>query len=352
MHKYPGARPRPAARWRQQLARSARRHCGASQPIGSDLPSKPRRGNPVLEQIVSALRQINIWPSPAANGNSAYNPPNARAPSNSRRLPAGWRFDGCPRLAHEPWHAPCRPIFNRGFCISLPGAGATPPAIISSRRRCCSRSLRIRHPGYQRSRVLLRRRSRKFRLFALRSAEAAGIAQVPDVVQPDSGDRVSLSPNPGPNHAVSCHSGLGGSERRASLHRQKNAAPPRERRVMLFPISSVAAGRAAHLHRGVIRIARRDHLDALARGVLRRDPLVLDARRRNHHGLRHHHGAVLRRRAVRDHGARRHHHGLVDGAVLRRHVLLLIAGLARRRCVAIVAAGGGRTRHGNRRNDR
>jgi hypothetical protein len=112
--------------------------------------------------------------------------------------------------------------------------------------------------------------------------------------------------------------------------------------------SSVPAGRASHLHRGVIGIARRDHLDALARGVLRGDALVLDARRRDHHGLRHHHGAVLRGRAVRDDGARGDHHGLVDGAVLRLHVLLLIAGLARRRCVAIVAAGGGCARHGNR----
>lgn len=111
---------------------------------------------------------------------------------------------------------------------------------------------------------------------------------------------------------------------------------------------SVPAGRASHLHRGVIGIPWRDHLDALARGVLRGDALVLDARRRNHHGLRDHHGAVLRGRAMRDDGARGDHHGLVDGAVLRRDVLLLIAGLARRRCVAIVTAGGGCARHGNR----
>ena len=112
--------------------------------------------------------------------------------------------------------------------------------------------------------------------------------------------------------------------------------------------SVAAAGRAARLHRGVIGIAGLDHLDALARGVLRRDALVLDARRRHHHGLRHHHGAVLRRRAVRDGRAGRHHHGLVDGAVLRRDVLLLVAGLARRRRVAIVAAGGRRARHRDR----
>lgn len=111
---------------------------------------------------------------------------------------------------------------------------------------------------------------------------------------------------------------------------------------------SVAAGRAARRHRRVIGIARRDHLDALARGVLRRNALVLDTRRRHHHGLRYHHGAILRRRAMRDGRTWRHHHGLVDGAVLRRDVLLLIAGRARlRRRIAIVAAGGGRGRHGN-----
>lgn len=116
----------------------------------------------------------------------------------------------------------------------------------------------------------------------------------------------------------------------------------------LTAFSSVAAGRTAHLHRGVIGIAGRDHLDALAGGVLRGDALVLDAGRRHHHGLRHHHGAVLRRRPMCDDGAWRDHHGLIDGAVLRLHVLLLIAGRARGRRVAIVAAGGGCARHGNR----
>ena len=106
---------------------------------------------------------------------------------------------------------------------------------------------------------------------------------------------------------------------------------------------------ASRLHRCVIGITRRDHLGALARGVLRGDVLVLDTRGRHHHGLRNHHGAVLRRRAVRDGRTWRHHHSLVDGAVLRSDVLLLIAGLARRRrCVAIVAAGGGSARHRNR----
>lgn len=116
----------------------------------------------------------------------------------------------------------------------------------------------------------------------------------------------------------------------------------------LTVFGSVPAGRAVHLHGSVIGIAGRDHLNPLARGILRRDALVLDAWRRHHHGLRHHHGAVLRRRAVRDDGARRDHHGLVDRAVLGRDVLLLIAGRARRRRIAIVAAGGGCARHGNR----
>lgn len=107
-------------------------------------------------------------------------------------------------------------------------------------------------------------------------------------------------------------------------------------------VGSVAAGRAARLHRGVIGIAGRDHFGALAGGVLRGDALVLDTGRRDHHGLRHHHGAILRGRAMRDHCAGRHHHGLIDGAVLRLHILLLVAGLARRRRVAIVAAGGRR----------
>lgn len=112
-------------------------------------------------------------------------------------------------------------------------------------------------------------------------------------------------------------------------------------------VGSVAAGRAARRHRRVIGIARRDHLDALARGVLRWNALVLDTRGRHHHGLRNHHGAVLRRRAMRDGRTWRHHYVLLDGAVLRRDVLLLIASRARRRRVAIVAAGGGRGRHGN-----
>lgn len=153
-----------------------------------------------------------------------------------------------------------------------------------------------------------------------------------------------------------CEARFGSPPFRASFAALKQKTAPREERRSEFSSacagSVAAAGCAAHLHRGVIGIAGRDHLDALARGVLRRDVLVLDARRRDHHGLRHHHGAVLRGRTMRDDGARRHHHGLVDGAVLRRDVLLLVAGLARRRRVAIVAAGGSGSRHRNRSDGR
>jgi len=154
-----------------------------------------------------------------------------------------------------------------------------------------------------------------------------------------------------PDAATRARSDLKSPRRMSGSRRRHSRSGGPRRCVGRLRGRSIAAGAATRRRRHVNFARRSDHFDALARRILRRDLLVLDTRRRDHHGLRHHHGAILRRRPVRDDRARRHHHGLLDRAVLRWNDLPLIAGRARlRRHIAIIASRRRRARDGQGRD--